>query len=630
MSGDRVTDFLRTPKFGDEESEWIARSVTIISSATALLGAGLFVAAPWLTSEPLPSMVVYTVITLFSLAGLWLLRRGQLERATTLFSVNTWLVTTAALVLFGGISGPVASSYVLAVVVISSVSGWRAGLGATLACILASGVMAYLDHRHLFPAPVSPLSPLTAWATVASTVALAAVTIHLTSRTMMAALKRARDNERMLADHSDNLESVVAERTRELEVAKDAAEDAARAVRIREARFHALFSQAKVAIWDCDLAGLGAALRQMSSDALERASISELRELFASIAVIDVNGETLKRFGAPDTGTFIDGLPTLLVEQSRPMLQRLFTGLRNEERALEEQGVLQTFDGEQLHVIVGISTAFGEKDDELQTIVTVSDVTPLHRAREAAHELAALRADELERIDKEVERLFYAVSHDLRSPLRGVANLAEWAQEDLREGQHDAVAEHLERLAHRVLRLETMLNDLLSFARVGRTEHVAESVDVNLLLGEIGDALLTVPDGFEVHWNEMPVLNTQKTLLMQVFMNLIGNAIKHHDKPRGRIEVSHRVADDEHEFVVADDGPGIPEKHREKVFEMFSTLQPRDDVEGSGMGLAFAHKLVTLRGGRLSIEDGPDGGAAFRFTWREARPRSTAPPAPLR
>lgn len=628
MSIERFSGIVRAPKYGVEERDSIARSMRIISTASIILGAGLFVAAPWLTSRPVPSMVVYAGMVACSVAGLVLSRRGHLTAATTVFSVTMWLVTTVALVMFGGVSGTVASSYVLLVVIISSVSGWRAGIVATVACIVASGVMAYLEHRGLFPEPVSPLSPLTAWATVVSTTVIAAVTLYLSSRTMFSALRRAHDNERKLAEHSDNLEAVVADRTHELEVAKDAAEAATRDVRLREARFHTLFNQAKVAIWDCDLSRLRASLQAVSAQALAEADLERLRELFGSIEVVAVNGETLRRFDALDSAAFIDGLTSLVAEESRPLLLGLFEGLRSGAQNLEEEGVLYTLGGAPLHVIVGLDTAAGSNEESLQTIVTLSDVTPLHRAREAAQQLAELRANELDRVNKEVERLFYAVSHDLRSPLRGVKNLAEWATDDLSQGDREAVEGHLDKLRERVARLETMMNDLLSFARVGRVAHPVEPVDVSALLDEIREGLVALPDGFDVRWGDMPVVATEKTLLSQVFLNLVGNAIKHHDKPGGVVEISYRAAPDGHEFTVSDDGAGIPERHRERVFDMFATLRRRDVVEGSGMGLALVHKLVSSRGGRIEVAEGPLGGAAFTFTWNEPHAAISSNPPP--
>jgi signal transduction histidine kinase/DNA-binding response OmpR family regulator len=225
----RIMDRFASPVLPDEEKKSLAQSMNLISAAAALLGLSLFVAAPWLTPEPLPSMVVYALISGLSVACLVLVRRGRLEIATTFFSLTVLLITTAALVMFGGVSGPVGSTLIIDILLISIVSGWRAGVAAGGVCVVIAAVMARMEALGTFPEPISPLSPLTAWATLASNSLVAVVALYLTSKAIQRALNRARDNEQMLAEHRDNLEVTVAERTRELEIAKDAAEAAARA-----------------------------------------------------------------------------------------------------------------------------------------------------------------------------------------------------------------------------------------------------------------------------------------------------------------------------------------------------------------------------------------------------------------
>ena len=106
-----------------------------------------------------------------------------------------------------------------------------------------------------------------------------------------------------------------------------------------------------------------------------------------------------------------------------------------------------------------------------------------------------------------------------------------------------------------------------------------------------------------------------KAPLEQTFRNLIGNAIKHHHRPDGRVEVTAHDHRRMWEFVVADDGPGIPAAYHDRIFQMFQTLKPRDEVEGSGIGLAVVRKLVTSRGGTIRVESAEGQGARFRFTW---------------
>ena len=393
---------------------------------------------------------------------------------------------------------------------------------------------------------------------------------------------------------------------------------AERELRQREARFRALFVQARVCIWDVDLSEVVAALPS-DADGLAATldSVEATRRAFAKAKLVGVNRQSLEVFAARDEAQLLEGLTDVIGEESHELMSSMLGALAGGARHFEEEGVLYALNGTPLRVILGLSTAEGGYE---QSIVTISDVTPLHQAREAAHELAQLRADALARVSHEVERLFHAVSHDLRAPLRGVINLVEWAEEDLATNDVAEVKAHLGMLRQRIERLDTMLSDLLSFARVGRAKHPVEEVEVSTLLDEIRRGLVMVPDGFAVEWDEMPVLVTQKTLLSQVFINLVSNALKHHHRPEGRIVIRHREVDGVHEFSVADDGPGIPEEYREKIFGMFATLKPRDEVEGSGMGLAFVHKLIMQRRGTITVTETPGGGATFLFTWPVEQP----------
>ena len=103
--------------------------------------------------------------------------------------------------------------------------------------------------------------------------------------------------------------------------------------------------------------------------------------------------------------------------------------------------------------------------------------------------------------------------------------------------------------------------------------------------------------------------------LQQIFLNLIGNAIKHHHRKDGLIEVTVEKTETHYLFAVKDDGPGIPAEYQEQIFQLFQTLKPRDQVEGSGMGLAMARKYIEACGGKLTVESSVGKGSTFRFTW---------------
>lgn len=222
----------------------------------------------------------------------------------------------------------------------------------------------------------------------------------------------------------------------------------------------------------------------------------------------------------------------------------------------------------------------------------------------------------LVRANQELETFVYVASHDLRAPLRGIANLADWIEEDLEGGIEGETQENLDLLKSRVRRMDSLLEGLLQYSRIGRRESRVETLDSGALVAEVID-LLAPPEGFEVVVTlSMPILATQRPPLEMVFRNLIANAIKHHDRSEGRIEVSCRNRGDTYEFSVSDDGPGIAPEYHEKIFGMFQTLKPRDEVEGSGMGLALVKRAVEHVGGSIAVEsEPPRRGATFRFTW---------------
>lgn len=235
------------------------------------------------------------------------------------------------------------------------------------------------------------------------------------------------------------------------------------------------------------------------------------------------------------------------------------------------------------------------------------------------------RTAESERRARDLEQFAYVASHDLKAPLRGIANLASWLSEDLADRLTPEAAEQLDLLRDRVTRMHALIEGLLSYSRVGRTKRPAEPIDTARLVSDTVDSLAP-PPGFSVEVaSGMPRLVGDRLHLGQVFANLIGNAIKHHDRPQGRVRVSGRRAGGYCELTVEDDGPGIPVEFQERVFRMFQTLQVKDVEGNTGIGLALVKKLVEEHGGRISLQSGPGRGCRFVFTWPEKPPKTEQP-----
>ncbi|MEP6992331.1 MAG: ATP-binding protein [bacterium] len=238
------------------------------------------------------------------------------------------------------------------------------------------------------------------------------------------------------------------------------------------------------------------------------------------------------------------------------------------------------------------------------------------------HEQASLEQSlRLEHSNRELDQFAYVASHDLKAPLRGIANLAQWIEEDLGDRVTDESRDHLRLLRGRVHRMEGLIEGILAYARAGRQRDEVEQVDTAALVAEAVE-LLAPPSTATVDVQRpMPGVVTERVPLQQVFMNLIGNAIKY--GPRDNLQVTVRaVADDEFvHFDVTDNGPGIDPKFHERIWQIFQTLAPRDEIEGTGIGLSVVRKLVESRGGRVWLDSAPGKGSTFSFTWPQ-RPRN--------
>ncbi|GAA3928440.1 hypothetical protein GCM10022406_12540 [Hymenobacter algoricola] len=220
----------------------------------------------------------------------------------------------------------------------------------------------------------------------------------------------------------------------------------------------------------------------------------------------------------------------------------------------------------------------------------------------------------LENRNKELDQFAYVASHDLKAPLRGVTTIVKWIEEELSGELSPQMRQYLDMMKGRLARLEDLINGLLAYARIGRTEQKIEPVDVAELVREVTD--LVVPPEFTVAVSgTLPTFLADRLSLQQVFTNLFSNAVKYHHQGAGTITVRCQETKKEYEFSVADDGPGIAAEYHEKIFLMFQTLRDRNTAESTGIGLSIVKKIIDEQKGTMRVSSEVGHGTAFIFTW---------------
>jgi len=255
-------------------------------------------------------------------------------------------------------------------------------------------------------------------------------------------------------------------------------------------------------------------------------------------------------------------------------------------------------------------------------LILVQDGTARLRA-----EARAARADATAEAAEAHLRQFVGVAaHDLKAPLRNLGHLIGWMREDLHASRTAEVDSHLGAMQGQVGRLRRLIERLYDYFELLERSQPVELVDsrelVEAVLAELSVSLDRCAVGAE-----MPHLWTARLPLERVFRNLIDNAFKY-GGDGVRVRVDGRLAGDEACFTVADDGPGIPPERRDKALRFFTRLGAPSRIEGSGLGLGLVSEMVHRHGGRIAIEDPPEGrGTLVRFTWRTAPPDVPDQPA---
>jgi PAS domain S-box-containing protein len=320
-------------------------------------------------------------------------------------------------------------------------------------------------------------------------------------------------------------------------------------------------------------------------------------------------------------------------EEGKPVPATEFRNLRVDGTAIDTESIVTPFEFQGRPAV--------------QVIVT--DISARKAAERAMRRLNAeleqrvqQRTAELQKVNQELSEFSYIVSHDLKAPLRGIASLVGWLEQDYGENLGPEGRELLRLMSARSRRMHRLIEDILHFSRLGRARESSGAIALDKLVREVVDSL-DIPAHIEVSQDALPVLRGDETRLRQVFQNLISNAVKFMDRDQGgRIEIGCEAVEepagrpdrraihpDDAEaglalesaatrpmwrFFVQDNGPGIEVRHHQRIFEIFQTLAPREDPDSTGIGLTVVKKIIDLMGGRIWVESEIGKGARFVFT----------------
>jgi PAS domain S-box-containing protein len=337
-----------------------------------------------------------------------------------------------------------------------------------------------------------------------------------------------------------------------------------------------------------------------------------------TIVLVNAQIEAVFGYGRDELlGEPLEMLVPISPRAHHPVLRRAFLGepkARVMGAGRELYGLRK--DGTQVPIEIGLNPL--QTSEGHFVLSSIADITDRRRAEEAQRKMTAeLKHNnrQLEASNRDLEEFAYIASHDLKTPLSDIKSAALWLEEDVPNLSEDS-RKLFRLMRRRISRMETLLDDLLTFSRIGRTDAAADEVELADIFARVIE-VLNPPARIQVRVEgELPGIVAAGAQLEQVLRNLVDNAVKHHDKQGGEVVLSAERVGQFVEFVVRDDGPGILPQFHGKIFELFQTLRRRDEAESTGMGLATVKKLIERQNCRITVHSQGNGtGTEFRFRW---------------
>lgn len=259
---------------------------------------------------------------------------------------------------------------------------------------------------------------------------------------------------------------------------------------------------------------------------------------------------------------------------------------------------------------VEIKANYIKVDGKGYVVAASRDIT--ERKIEEIKKIALL--EKLEQSNRNLNEFAYVVSHDLKAPLRGIGSLAQWLINDYENVLDDKGNELLRLIELRTKRMHNLIEGVLNYSKLEQDDNSKENINLHILIENVIDSL-NPPENIKILVNNLPpFVIFEQVKLSQVFQNLIGNAIKFMDKKKGKIEIGCSEDKLNWQFYIKDNGMGIEDIYFQKIFQIFQTLTPRDEMENTGVGLSIVKKIIEQNGGKIWVESILKKGTTFYFT----------------
>jgi light-regulated signal transduction histidine kinase (bacteriophytochrome) len=276
-------------------------------------------------------------------------------------------------------------------------------------------------------------------------------------------------------------------------------------------------------------------------------------------------------------------------------------------------------DGRIIWIQLNVSLVRDDYDNPLYFVSQIQDITKriqIELERELLNSSLFERTQELTKSNKELEDFAYAASHDLQEPLRTVNNYISLFKRKTEQVINERDARYLTKALDATIRMKVLINDLLCYSRITTQKEEFCVVGLNDVYQETLDNLDSVirEQNASIKCVPLPDIKGDKTQLVQLFQNLINNAIKYRNNVNPVIEISVQSSENTWFISVSDNGIGIDQQFRDRIFKIFQRLHTRDEYEGTGIGLALCNKIVERHGGKIWVESEVGKGSVFKFT----------------